>query len=333
MTTRRRRGFTLLELLVAVVLTLGIAAVMLAVTTSTLTLWRRSQDRFSTAAQAKLALDFLERDLQAGVFREDTATTWLAVTVANNTAGLTNHGWQTTLRMKPATSESLALLPTANGEVAPTIAQARFGVSGAWLRFIATNVETSGSLPVALSYQIVRRPVSGSNVSSGNPAEVRYTLFRSAVASDTSFAIGNDVLAAGYNSASEAPSNARAASTLTNPSTGSDTLVTNAVDFGVWLYVRAPDGSLRRIFPVEADDLTHTARDAGGAADGNRYPDVADVMVRVLTEDGARQIAAIEQGTIARPPTSATDAQWWWSVVEANSVVFVRRIEWKGGAL
>lgn len=326
----RAEGFTLLELLVAVVLTLGIAAVMLAVTVSTLNVWRRAQDRVTTSAQAKLALDFLERDLHAGIFRPDATTTWLAATVANDAAGVANHGWQTTALMKPATSDSLVVVPVTSDGRTPTIAAARFGLSGVWLRFIATNVETSGSLPVAISYQLARRPVSGANITPANPAEVRYTLFRSAVAASTSFAIGNDVTNSGYASTSETSATARAAPTLTNANTGNDALVTNAVDFGVWLYVRAVDGAMRRIFPANPGDLTHAARDPGGAADANRYPDVADVMIRALTEEGARQIAAMEQGTIARPATFATDAQWWWSVVEANSTVHVRRIELKG---
>lgn len=329
---RNAPAFTLLELLVAVTLTLVIAAVMLAVTASTLSVWRRTQDRFATSAQAKLALDFLERDLQAGVFRRDATTTWMAVTVANSTAGLANHGWQTTALMKPATADSLAVLPTTTDGRTATIAAARFGLSGAWLRFVATNVETSGSLPVAISYRLARRPVSGANATSANPAEVRYALFRSAVAADTSFSIGNDVTSSGYASSSETSPAARTAATLANPNTTNDALVTNAVDFGVWLYVRAADGSLRRIFPADAGDLVHAARDPGGAGDANRYPEVADVTIRVLTEDGSRQIAAMEQGTIARPAEFATDAQWWWSVVEANSSVYVRRIELKGGA-
>lgn len=325
-------AFTLLELLVAVTLTLGIAAVMLAVTLHTLNLWRRSQDKFSASAQAKLALDLLERDLHAGVFRRDADTTWLAVTVATDAAGVANHGWQPATVMKPATQESLRLVPmTADGH-APSIADARFGLSGAWLRLIAMNVETSGSLPVALSYQIARRPVSGTDITSSNPAEVRYTLFRSAVAANTTFAVGNDVLASGYGATSETSATPRAAYTLTNPNTASDTLLTNTVDFCVWLYVRDTNGALRRIFPADAADLAHTARDPGGAADSNRYPAVADVMIRVLTEDGARQVAAMEQGAVARPATFASDAQWWWSVVEAHSAVFVRRIELKGGA-
>ncbi|MBX3735375.1 MAG: prepilin-type N-terminal cleavage/methylation domain-containing protein [Candidatus Didemnitutus sp.] len=316
---RRVQGFTLLELLVAVTLTLGMAAVMLAVTTGTLNVWRRSQDRFSTSVQAKLALDFLERDLHAGVFRSDAATTWLAVDVTNSSGSLVSRGWQVASLMKPSTGESLNLLPTSDDGRNSPISNARFGVSGTWLRMISTVAEsgTDGALPRAVAYQVARRPQTGA-ISATNPAEVRYALYRAAVSSSTSFANGNDVTA-GYGTALSVVN-------------ASDAILSNAVDFGVWLYVQAADGSLRRIFPADAGDISHAARDSGGAPDANRYPSVADVMIRVLSEEGARQVAAMEQATIARPSNYTSDAEWWWSVVEANSSVYVRRIELKGGA-
>lgn len=311
-------GFTLLELLVAVTLTLGIAAVMLSVTSSTLNLWRRTQDKFTVSAQAKLALDVIERDLQGGVFRRDPAATWFALTVSNSTSGLSSQGWQLTSRMKPATAESLSLLPLKADGALDSIAAARFGVSGAWIRYLSAVSASSsdGALPRALSYQVARRPVSGT-ISSSNQAEVRYSLYRSTVSPANTFTNGNDVLASTYGT------------TLSSPSS-SDLLLPNAVDFGAWLYVRDNAGALRRIFPADANDFSHYARDAGGAADLSRYPQVADFMVRVLSDEGARLVSAIEQGTVTRPASFASDAAWWWSVVEANSTVFVRRVEVKG---
>jgi prepilin-type N-terminal cleavage/methylation domain-containing protein len=329
----RPGGFTLLELLVAVTITLLLAGVMLRVTTGTLQLWRRTQDDFALAAQARLALDLLERDLQARVFRKDGANTWLAADVVSASGDLLNHGWRTAAFMKPGAGDSLRLVPAAPDGLAPRLAEARFGLSGVWLRFITTNVEAGGGLPVAVSYQLARRPVSGSNVAANNPAAVRYTLFRAAVAADGSFASGYDVTAATYGSGSATPSLSRAASTLTNPHSA-DALATNVVDFGVWLYARDSTGALRRIFPATETDLSHAARDDGAAPDARRYPDAADIMMRILTEEGARQIEAMEQGSeaLARPPAYPTDAAWWWAVVEANSRVFVRRVELKGGS-
>ena len=328
---RRIRAFTLLELLVAAVITLLLAGIMLSVTTGTLTLWHRTQDNFSSSTQARLALDLLERDLQAGVFRADGSNTWLAVDVINNPASLLNHGWQSAALMKPATAESQRELPTSVGGLDPVLTDARFGFSGAWLRFITTNVEANGSLPCAVSYQIARRPVSGPNNSATNPAQVRYTLFRSAVAADATFVTGHDIVSAAYGSSSSAPSVARSASTLTNPPL-SDALAVNVVDFGVWLHVRDSSGALRRIFPADNADLSHVARDAGSASDSNRYPEVAEVMLRILTDEGARLIDVMEQGNgaITRPSEFSNDAEWWWAVVETNSRVYTRRMGIKG---
>ena len=332
MPSRAIRAFTLLELLVAAAITLLLAGVMLAITKGTLALWHRTQDNFSTSAQAKLALDMVERDLQAAVFRKDDGT-WLAVNVINTPSALTTHGWLTTVLMKPAGAESQRLLPATVAGVVPVIGEARFGLSGAWLRFITTNVEAEGSLPIVVSYAIARRPLSGS-ISSGNPAEVRYTLFRAAVGTENTLAAGNDVTASTYASASINPGPTRSAATLANPSSV-DALATNVVDFGVWLYVRDFAGGLRRIFPEDDVDVAHAAHDSGSAPDANRFPDAADVMVRILSEQGATLLAEMESGggRLTRPAAFATDAEWWWAVTEANSHVFVRRVEVKGRAL
>lgn len=327
----RRRGnsaFTLLELLVALSITLLLSGLMVAIVRSSLVLWQRTQDDFTTAAQAKLALDQLERDLQAAIFRPDGGT-WLAVDVITNSASLTAHGWlRSPSLMKPDTDESLRLLPATPDGAEPVIGDARFGLSGAWLRFVTTNVESDGSLPVAVSYQVVRRPLSGVIVAS-TLAPVRYSFYRSAVSQPNSFAIGSDLAAAGYRSTAVAPAAARAGATLTNPS-NTDTLATNVVDFGVWLYGRQPDtGGLRRIFPADASDTSHAARDTGTAAEANRFPAVVDAMVRIMTEQGATLLAEMEsgRGALVRPPNYVTDADWWWACVETHSRVYTRRVE------
>ncbi len=320
--TLQRHGFTLLELLVAVTITLLLAGLTLAVTTGTLSLWRRTQDNYTAGTQAKLALDLVARDLQAAICRQDASgTVWLAVDVINASGNLSGHGWRAAPLMKPAAPESQRLAPDSVNGLAPSIADARFGRSGTWLRFIALTAESSSepALPRAIAYQIVRRPVSGP-VTASNPAEVRYTLFRTFVGNQATFANGYNVASA-Y------------AATLTNPSTGSDALATNVVDFGVWLYVREAAGGLRRIYPADNADLAHAATDVVAPGDANRFPEVADVMVRILTDEGARILDAIEESTggITRPPGHASDAEWWWAVVEANSRVYTRRVELNGG--
>jgi len=327
-------GFTLLELLVAVLITLVLAGLMLTVTTSVLNIWRRSQAAHTQAVTAKQVLDLVERDLQSALYRRDS-NRWLAADIIDNAAGLTNHGWLTGPGlMKPANGGSLRPLPLPDASGANKLSDARFALSGLWLRFVATNVESGGSLPTVIAYQVVRRPVTGNPLAT-NPAPVRYSLTRSAVGNDDTFANGYDVTASAYGSTNNTPSSAmstvyRSARNVTNPS-HANVLASNVVDFGCWLYVREPTGALARIYPAATGDLSHQAV-GNSSATNSRFPEVADVMVRILSEEGASLVEAIETGRVARPPAYVTDAEWWWGVVEANSAVFIRRVEIKGVA-
>lgn len=321
---RTQFGFTLLELLVAAAITLLLAGLLLTVVTGTLALWRRSQESYSGGAQAALVLDLVERDLQAAI-RRGPEETGLAVEVIEEPAILATQGWLFAgALLKPGGPAGLDLLGVRSGGATPSLRDARFGRSGGWLRWVTTNVETVGSLPVVVSYQIVRRPVTGA-IDAANPANVRYTLFRAAVSAEQTLANGYSVTAGVYGSAAMAPTGTRAPATVANPN-NVDALADNVVDLGVWLYRWNADGSLRRIFPGDGADLIHTASGGANAPDASGYPDVADVMVRILSESGAAQLEQMERGLVSRPPGVASDADWWWNVVEANSRVFVRRI-------
>ena len=103
-------------------------------------------------------------------------------------------------------------------------------------------------------------------------------------------------------------------------------IANHVVDFGVRGYAYENDAAnggltLREIFPLDAADLDYRG---GGllAADGTRrpYPAVIDVMLRVLTDEGARRIAAFEAGRAAGD---------WWDIASTHSVVFIRRIRLK----
>ncbi len=331
----RPHAFTLVELLVAATITLLIAGVMLSVTTGLLALWRRNQAAYTQAAAARQVLDLLEQDLQAAVHRRD-ATRWLAVDILDAPSALANHGWLVAPGlMKPADGGSLRLLPRIDSDGRRSLAEARFGLSGCWLRFVTNNIEAGGTLPVVVAYQLVRRPVNGDPVAS-NPASVRYSLYRSAVSNADTLSNGYDVAAAAYASPDNSPYGAlssayRNARNVMNPS-HANLLASNIVDFGVWLYVRNPDGTLRMIYPSGPADKSHQAT-GNSSADDSRYPEIADVMIRVLNDEGAALIEAMEAGRgVGRPPVFSSDAGWWWSVVETNSRVFVRRIELKGRA-
>lgn len=332
--SRLSPGFTLLELLIAVTITLVIAGLMLTITMNVLDLWRRQQAAHAQAATARQALDFVERDLQSALHRRDS-NRWLAADILDDGGALANHGWLIGPGlMKPANGGSLQPLPPADANGGYRIEQARFGLSGVWLRLVATNVESGGSLPSVIAYQIARRPVTGDAIAS-NPAPVRYNLYRSAVGNAETLSNGYDVAASAYGSTSNTPTSAlstayRQPRNVTNPS-HANLLASNVVDFGCWLYARNSNGEQVRIYPAAAGDLAHTAIGQSTAND-TRFPDAADVMVRVLSEEGASLVEAIETGKVTRPPEYANDAAWWWGVVEAHSAVFTRRVEIKGTA-
>ena len=55
------------------------------------------------------------------------------------------------------------------------------------------------------------------------------------------------------------------------------------------------------------------------------FPEVIDVMVRILTTEGASAISAYEQGLIKAPEGFSAE-EYWWELAERNSEVYVRRI-------
>ncbi len=326
-TIRARRGFTLLELLVAISITLALAGVLLSVTTGTLSIWRRVQGNFSNSTQAKLALDYLERDLHSAIHRSDT-TKWLALDLTNDPVELTKHGWAAAPAApgstKPATAFSYSQpLPGTVAVGLDGITRARFALGGAWLRFVTLN---PANFPVVVAYQIVRRPPPGLAVTSPPPAH--YLLYRTELTPADTLATGYDVGIAAYTSAVQVPAAAVAPTSIGNPVLA-DMLADNVVDFGVWFYARNANGSLLQLFPENNSDLQHGAI-GNGTLPGNRYPEVADVMVRILSDEGAALLENMENGR--GRSAVATDVEWW-ALVEQHSQVFVRRIELKGGAL
>ena len=329
-TNARAAGFTILELWVALTITLVMAGLMLAITLSALRFWRHQQALQVQAATARQVFDLLERDLQAATYRRDS-NHWLAVDILDTVPALANHGWLAGGLMKPAGGASLRPLPPADAGGGAKITAARFGLSGTWLRFVSTHAESDGSLPVVVAYQLVRRPVIG-DATTANPAPSRYSLYRSVVSDAATLANGYDLTSSAYGSTSNTPSSVfstayRQPRNVTNPS-HANLLGSNVVDFGCWLYVRNTAREWVRIYPAETGDLSHQAV-GQSLANETRFPEVVDVMVRILSNEGAGIIAGVESGQMARPAGYATDAAWWWSEVEANSRVFTHRIEIK----
>ncbi len=358
------RAFTLVELLVAAGITVLLAGFIAVIIRNVSTTWSRAGNRLGADAQARVVLDQLQLDLQGAMFRDD-GNVWLAVDLLSGSNGGQTGLWQVAARNpKPAGGVSTDLTAT-RAQLPPSergkLENARYSTAGVWLRFFTSARPTTGttgavtvpSAPVAVGYQIVRR------FTATNPANqgTAYLLHR-AEARPATAAGRIGVLEAGYNITS-ANYTTSTSGTNSGAITGDprsiqvpgavrnldSVIADNVIDFGVRCYVRdqTVPGGLRLIFPANANgQLTNnpqplraqlpadTPTSASNYNPRFLFPDVIDVMVRVLTEDGATAIAEMERTqtpALVPPQKYNSNAQeWWWGVAQENSRVYTRRI-------
>jgi prepilin-type N-terminal cleavage/methylation domain-containing protein len=75
---RSKRGFTLIELMVAMTITTMIVTVLVSITSIALDTWTRSRSEIRASRQAKSMLDTMARDLEALMNRRGANTEWLS---------------------------------------------------------------------------------------------------------------------------------------------------------------------------------------------------------------------------------------------------------------
>jgi len=119
-------------------------------------------------------------------------------------------------------------------------------------------------------------------------------------------------------------------------------LASNILDFGIRAYLIEKNsfgtGNLKQIFPdVNASSGGGTPpyeylatsnpnyRDSGKPNHLYSFPEVIDVMLRVMTIEGASAISAYEEGLIPTPK-GMSPQEYWWELAEKNSEVYIRRI-------
>lgn len=344
-------GFTIIELLVAVGVTALLVSLMLTIVVNVMGGWNRSSGTLTSGNQARLVLDQISRDLQSAILKRD-GNVWLAATIQQSQptdggdAGMTGDAsWPA--NAKPSGNAANETASTGSYYVPsgtdPRLEDYRFGQAGMWLRFISSVADTNASLdrlsaPRAVSYQIVRLPVvEGSS-------EVRYQLFRSEVGPRETFEEGYNLFSSVYNSTA-APASLTAAGIVRRPELLANPerqyiIANNVVDFGVRVWARnASTNNLEIAFPVSGSakkgfaatsntTLVPTPAPASGAlaaADIEYgFPEVIDVFVRVLTDEGISQIALLEDA-----PSGYVAPGTWWEIALANSRVYTRRIEIK----
>jgi len=294
---RQQSSFTLIELLVAAALTVAIAALALSLMANALTRWNRAQGSLTTEGQARTVLDQLALDLQSACHRDD-GQVWLAATVQADTSASgawINGGKPVAGSLEPAATD---------------LAEARFGRAGVWLRFFtAAGRGRQPAAPVADAYQIVRRAPTPAGHA------CHYLLYRSEVGAAETFAAGYDISGPSY------AEPGTAGGSVAVPGLR-QVLAENVVDFGVRFLAAATDPATGRpviqpVFPLNRADLEYRAGARDPAEVRRAFPDIVDVMVRVLTDDGARQIAALEAGQLGGD---------WWSIALAHSRVLTRRV-------
>jgi hypothetical protein len=81
------------------------------------------------------------------------------------------------------------------------------------------------------------------------------------------------------------------------------------------------------MFPISGHDTVHLATKAPSPRGSSEamFPVAVEMMLRILSDEGVRQLAAMESAAVEKMPRPArfgNDADWWWSVVTANSEVF-----------
>lgn len=352
------KGFTIIELLVAVGVTALMVSLMLTIVVNVLNGWNKSSGTLNSGNQARLVLDQLSRDLQSAIMKRDT-NAWMAATIQQNQtgtgdAGITGANWSPTVSKPSATGgtdptslTTSLVVPTATAPAVPVIDDYRFGQGGVWLRFFTNSPDsnTGGlhriSAPRAVAYQIVRLPVV-----SGKNSEQRYQLFRSevrpghstaALAARSTFAVGYNLLdpVAAYNTPTATNSGVYINGTIDEGGEpGSirrpdrnQLIANNVIDFGIRFWVRNPATNALEIgFPKTTGDLTFAAT-TNAAVANKGFPEIAEVFVRILTDEGVNQISNLENGLT---PNSSGK---WWEIALANSKVFTRRVEIKSNSL
>lgn len=77
-TSAAKRGFTLMELMVAMAITTIIVTVLVSITSIALDTWNRSRSELRASRQAKSMIDTMARDFEALVTRRGNANEWLS---------------------------------------------------------------------------------------------------------------------------------------------------------------------------------------------------------------------------------------------------------------
>jgi len=312
-TCRSTRAFTLIEMVVALAVTAVIGYFFISIGRDFVRAWDNFGDAVSRETEARAALDLIAKDFESAYFREGSSH-MLAVDVLPDN-GNASADWE----VGPAERPTSSGFDTVNHE---------YGWAGCWVRLFTTTPSLN-----AVGYQIIRSTIRD------NLGTPRYMLYRNTT-------LTRDVISNIENGFADAldltGSNALydVSGGVVNPKR-SNILAVNVVDFGVRLYIYEPNPTsdpsdvdasegLRLIFPADESSRLqspipnngqHRSSTFVGTAYSDRYPDVVEVFMRILNENGAQALSAMEE--------SGSNAQWE-EIVANNSKLYRRYIVVRG---
>ena len=350
-------GFTILELLVAVSVTAILATLLLNITSQVVSTQTKASGDLETNQVAQFVLDRIQEDLHCAFARND-GNVWMAATIQSQI--MDGSDWkkvenlangkpvEQSLRIKaqdwPESMQNEKIIAEGQG----ALGESRFGKAGTWFRFFTQSPELDSTIQNmggirAVGYQIVRFGLTGSNTS-----RPRYQLFRSDVNPKETFNAGFNLhpQLGNYNSGTSNLS--RMAGNIMNPiyqtaegeSPTGFSLANNVIDFGIRAYLidrnSKGTGNLRQIFP-NIEDTTEDYEFLASTHQSymkdpsqphlNAFPEVVDVMIRILTTEGESAISAFEAGLTPVPSNYDNAEEYWWDLAEKNSDVYIRRIK------
>ncbi len=341
---RNRSGFTLLELVVAALITVMISTALLMLSSGAARTWQISSGSMSMDNRAHVILSQIEQDLRGLVLYDKLSSSGASLGARGSIHAHIRlerpPSWIGDLSSSNSRPVSDSLVLAGN------LQNWRFGTYSSDIRFLArvtdgrSNPQLMGmaawappNLPTMVGYQVVREVEVGAGGADGL-SDIHYRLYRSVVrpapasnaliTSDSRFGLmntyeqGYDIEATAY-SAIPFVDDPFAPGTLRRPHRNM-MLADGVVDFGIVLYgpdYEVDDPSSSEIYPdySGAGNELNTSNMGLLALD----PNIGYILVsvRLLTEEGAMILSRKE----------VTDQGGeWWDIVIANSKVYTRLI-------
>ena len=306
----------MIELMAALGVTAVIGYFFISIGSDFVIAWDHVGDSVARETEARGALDTIARDFESAFFREGDDVMF-AVDVLGDDSG--------------AKWEGGAERPISDGFDSVLH---QYGWAGSWVRLFTAAPSFN-----AVGYRIIRTTIKD------QVGEPRYMLYRNVATLKDTIEVADTALAASSTKVFDFNNDMYldGEGYVLGMDRG-NILAVNVVDFGVRLYIYdsseggdpsgddAPDG-LRLIFPEDGssglassiEGLTHRGSTYLGTAYVNRYPDVVEVFMRVLNQNGADELLEMEE---------AGDNTLWEETVKKNSRLYRRYITvgGKGGA-